>query len=461
VPPLESSIARPSPVSGGRLRAFVAVLLALGAGPVAAQETLDGGTSVAVDPSARERIERWQRREEYARAAQLLREREAELVELQIRFAAIPTHDYRAPLRAAFLQEELRAAGCEDVRQDAAGNVLARLPGSRRGAPVVVLGAHLDTVFPDLDSIAVVREGTILRGPGIGDDAAGLAALVHLSRALREARLPLRYDLWFVGTVGEEGEGDLRGVRALFSGELAQRAVVAFVSLDVGNPHQIVTEGVGSRRLHAVVLGPGGHSWGHFGRPNPIHALSRAIDAFLSEPIPEDSRTTFNVGVIDGGRGVNVIPDRASLRVDLRSESQAALDAVERRFRAALDTGIVREQSWSRGDGRLELRVETIGDRPVGRTPPESELVRVAVAAFAARGFSPALGSASTDANWPMRLGVPAIAIAHGCRGHQAHAIDEWCDTAGRADVLAAQVLLLAALSEREARPVTRRLPTD
>ena len=417
--------------------------------------------SEPLDSAALAHVQALAEDERVAQALDLLRQRDEEITELQIRFAEIPTHDERAAERATLFAELLRAAGVQGVHQDEAGNVIGRLRGREAGARGVVLCAHLDTVFPGLEPITVERQGNTLTGPGVGDDAAGLAAVVHLVRALRESEVPLRRDLYIVGTVGEEGEGDLHGVKALFSGELPPQRVHAFLSVDLGTQLQIVNEGLGSRRLLVTVLGPGGHSWGDFGRPNPIHALARAVDEFLATPLPQGDRSSFNVGIIEGGRGVNVIPESASMRVDIRSESPVLLAAIETRFRAALDSALTRERAWAKLDMPLEIEVTTIGDRPSGRTPPDSPLVRTFVAAFASQSLAVVLGNSSTDANWPMSLGVPALALPHGCQGRDAHSLAESCDTSGRPPVLAAELLALVATAELEGPIQPRRQPTD
>lgn len=447
-----STACRAGALGRGRLAVGLAwLVLAAAAPPSHGQGDVTvsrNNVPAAVDSTMLARIRALATDARVAAAIDLLRERDDEITELQIRFARIPAPDYRAPQRAALLLDLLRAAGLEGVHQDAAGNVLARLHGTAPAESAVVLSAHLDTVFPGLDSILVEREGTILRGPGVADDAAGLAAMVHLARALRDARVPLRRDIVIAGTVGEEGEGDLRGVKHLFEVEVPPARVAAFLTLDLGSPTQFANGGLGSRRLHVTVRGPGGHSWADFGRPNPIHALSRAVAAFVEAPLPLGPRCSFNVGVIEGGRGVNVIPEEASLRLDLRCESAEQLSQLEESFRAALDQALERERAWSAGKGDLAAEIDVIGDRPVGITPPESPLVTTAVAAFASRSFPVFLGSSSTDANLPMSLGVPALGLPHGCQGHEAHSLREWCDTAGRPAVLGAELLTLVALAE-------------
>jgi len=422
-------------------------------------ETQRAGVNAAVEAEAQlvAAIRRLETQPGVQRALEMLRGRTEELTQLQIEFARIPAPDPRAPQRGAFLRRRLEAAGLQGVRSDAAGNVIGVLPrrgaqgggasgGDGRGNPrrVVVLSAHLDTVFPELTDIEIQRDGGILRGPGIADDAAGLAAIVHLADVLCGAGVQFEQDVAVVGTVGEEGEGDLRGVKHLFSVEFPPERVAAFLTLDLGDPREIVNSGLGSRRLCVRARGPGGHSWGAFGRPNPIHALARGIERFLSAVPSGSARTSYNVGCIEGGRGVNVIPESASARVDLRGESAADLATLETSFRAALEAGLSAERAWSRSAAEaLQLEVEVIGDRPAGTTPADSGLVRAAVAAFSSRNLRVRLGTTSTDANEPMRLGVPAVALPHGVRAHDTHSLREWCRVEGRATVLEAELLTL------------------
>jgi tripeptide aminopeptidase len=417
--------------------------------------------AVALDPQALAGIQALAQDERVGRALDLLRERDEAITSLQIRLAEIPTYDERAAERADVFAELLRDVGLRDVHQDEAGNVIGSLRGAAPNEPVVVLSGHLDTVFPGLVDIQIERDGNILRGPGVGDDAAGLAAVVHIARALHEAGVPLRRNVVVVGTVGEEGEGDLHGVKALFSADFPPDRVHAFLSLDLGAQMQVVNEALGSQRLHVTISGPGGHSWGDFGRPNPIHALARAVTEFLKEPLPQGRRSSFNVGVIEGGRGVNVIPESASMRVDMRSEDPLLLQEIDARFRAAVDSAMAQERAWSRIDIPLTLEIETIGDRPAGLTPPESPLVTTAVAAFGSQSMGVVLGSSSTDANWPMSLGIPSLALPHGCQGREAHSLNEWCDTTGRAPVLAAELLAVVGTAELAGPIRPRPQPTD
>lgn len=368
------------------------------------------------------------------------------LTDLQVEIARIPTHDVRAERRARTLEARLREAGVASLRTDAAGNVIGVVPG-RADDGVVIVSAHLDTVFPGLEPIAIERQDPILRGPGISDDAAGLAALVILCRAFCEAELSPRHDVAFVCTVGEEGEGDLCGVRHLFENEFAARQVRAFLTLDLGGQNTIVNQGLGSRRLQLTLRGPGGHSWGDFGRPNPVHALARGLGQFLDAERGELGVVSFNVGSLEGGRGVNAIPESATARVDLRATERSELERLEARLREALRTGFVRERSWSRDAEALQLDIQVIGDRPSGRTPADSELVRTMVAAFAQFEIAVELSTSSTDANEPMSRAVPALALPHGARAYNAHSEQEWCDVRGREPVLSAIFVAVAHLA--------------
>jgi acetylornithine deacetylase/succinyl-diaminopimelate desuccinylase-like protein len=399
------------------------------------------------DAQTRKRVHDLESHPRVVAALELLHQRADEITDLQVEFARLPSPDHRATQRARLLERLLQEAGLSRVRGDAAGNVIATLPGADRRS--VLMSAHLDTVFPDLEKIEIEREGGVLRGPGVADDAAGLAAIVHVARALREAEVPLHHDLVVVGTVGEEGEGDLRGVKHLFEAEYPREQVVAFLTLDLGAHESIVHAGLGSRRLRVTLEGPGGHSWGDFGRPNPIHALSRGLARFLERvPRPRNGGSSYNVGTIEGGRGVNVIPEHASVRVDLRSESIQDLTTLELALHEALKAGVELERDWSRADAEaLKLRVEVIGDRPVGVTDPDSPVMRAAVAAFAACDLRARLSRSSTDANVPMSLGIPALALPHGAHTLNAHSMQEWCDVRGRQPVLDAVLLTVVALS--------------
>jgi tripeptide aminopeptidase len=344
----------------------------------------------------------------------------------QVAVCQIPAPPFQEAARGVHYANQLRALGVSNVRTDGEGNVIGELPGRGPG-PTLVLSSHLDTVFPEGTDVTVTREGTLLRGPGIGDDCRGLATTLAVARALASSKVPFGGRLLIVATVGEEGPGNLRGVRALFSGPLKD-SIDAFISVD-GTGIAITNGAVGSARYRFTVKGPGGHSYGAFGMPNPIHAVGRAIAAIGDVEVPRQPRTTFNVGIITGGRSVNTISDEASFDLDMRSESWSTLQELDGRVQALVREAVAAELArWPSSRARLELVVDTIGIRPAGTTPDTARLVRVASGAADALGLYAPLNASSTDANLPISLGVPAITVDGGGVGRGAHALEESYD---------------------------------
>jgi tripeptide aminopeptidase len=364
-------------------------------------------------------------RRDVAAAADALKAREAAIVADQVAISEIPAPPFKEAARAEALRQRFVEAGLSEVRIDAIGNVL----GVRRGRsprPHVVISAHLDTVFPDGTDVRVTRAGTVLKGPGIGDDARGLAVLVAVARALSASSIQTAGTVTFAATVGEEGLGDIRGARHLVNAELP--TIDAFVSID-GAGLDVTNVGVGSRRYKVTFTGPGGHSYGAFGTANPIHALGRAIAAVSDLAVPSTPRTTFNVGRIGGGTSVNAIPFEAWFEVDLRSADAAALGALDSRFKALVDHAVAAENArWNR-PGQVSATLTIVGDRPAGGTAASAPIVRAALAATSAVGERASLREGSTDANAAMHRGIPAITIDAGGSGSGAHALDEAFDT--------------------------------
>ncbi|HEY0016617.1 MAG TPA: M20/M25/M40 family metallo-hydrolase [Longimicrobium sp.] len=360
-------------------------------------------------------------------ALEAARAGEAQTIEDQIAICQIEAPPFKEQRRAEDYRRRLEALGLRNVRIDSVGNVIAERPGEP-GEPVVVISGHLDTVFPEGTDVTVRREGTTLRAPGIGDDCRGLAILLGIARALDQAQVRTRGTIVFVGTVGEEGAGNLRGVRHLFARELRDR-VDYFISVD-GTGLGLTKDAVGSHRYTVTYRGPGGHSYGDFGAPNPVHALGRAIAKISDFSVPTDPRVTFSVGVIEGGTSVNSIAMSAAMQVDMRSVDAGALDALDARLQTALRQALDEENArWSQGD-RLTMEIDTIGIRPAGTQPADARIVRAATDAGRALGFDvPAIAS-STDANIPIGLGIPAVTIDGGGRGGGAHSLGEWFDTA-------------------------------
>jgi tripeptide aminopeptidase len=364
------------------------------------------------------------RRPPVAGALASLRATNSWTLEQQTSICEIPAPPFGEAARAAEYRRRFEALGFRNVRIDAEGNVIAERPGTGTG-PRLVLSAHLDTVFPDTVDVTVRREGNRLLGPGIGDDCRGLAVVLAVARALRDAGVQTAGTIVFVGTVGEEGQGNLRGVRHLIDRQSAG-PVDFFLSVD-GAGLSATTRAVGSHRYRVTVHGPGGHSWSDFGIPNPAHALGRVIAGLAALPVPSTPRTTFNVGILEGGTSVNSIPAAASMLVDLRSESQAALDSLDAGFRRAVAAGVDAEiQRWPGPRQRLRAEITDIGRRPAATMPDTSIVVRATLRAAELLGFTPALVAGSTDANYPMSLGIPSVTLDGGGRGGGAHSLGEW-----------------------------------
>lgn len=371
----------------------------------------------------------------------------ADITRDHIALSSVPSPPFGEAERARVFGEMLRAYGLSEVSIDAEGNCVGlRRRHSPRAAEaptnqttvgqLLIVSAHLDTVFPPgTDCTVRVDESGRLHGPGVADDGCGLAALLALLRALEAGAIETARSILFVGTVGEEGEGNLRGVRHLLTrGEWAGQ-VGDFISFDGPSVERITHVALGSRRYRLQLSGPGGHSWGDFGVPNPIHAAGRVVARLASYPAPRNPRTTYNVGRINGGTGVNVIAREVSLDIDLRSQAAEELRRLDAFFRRAVREA-VEEENYERAahhSAPLAFDLQLIGDRPGGETSPREFLVRLAEEATRACGHRPALDCSSTDANIPISLGVPAITIGAGGACANSHTLDEWYDPAQRA----------------------------
>src|SRR2546423_12382712 len=368
----------------------------------------------------------------------------------QAALSAIPAPTGAEGARGARVAEMLGDVGLEDVSIDDVGNVRGWSVGARHVVPpndgCVVLCAHLDTVFgPEFD-VSVARRGPRLVGPGIADNARGLAALVAIGEALVRAEVETRRPVLFAATVGEEGSGDLRGVRHLFDDAIRPHA---FIALDGAGIERIVHRALGARRYRVTYGGPGGHSWAAFGVPNPAHAVGRAIDAIAGIPAHTAPRTAHSVVRLGGGTGLNSIPQEAWFDLDLRSEEPRALAQLDVTVRAALERAADDEnRTRSTGTPPLRLEVQLVGDRPCGLTPRAHPLVQAAIAANRALGRDCELASASTDANAPIALGIPAIALGAGGKAGDAHLTTEWFENVEGALGIVRALLVTAAMAE-------------
>jgi tripeptide aminopeptidase len=344
----------------------------------------------------------------------------------QIALTEIPAPPFGEEARGRRMAELLTEAGLVDVEADPVGNVLSLRPGTEDRKPLV-LSAHIDTVFPTGTDVSVRRDGDVLRAPGISDDARGLAALVAIARALSEAGITTRLPILFAATVGEEGSGDLRGVRHLFEAGGAASDVAGFISLDGAGMRYVVTRGLGAKRFRVVLRGRGGHSWIDYGAPNPIHALGRAVGALAAWPTPIDPPLSLTVARWGGGTSVNAIPEEAWVDVDMRSESSSHLATGEERLRAVLERSVSEEKAGTTdGSRRLDLEIKTVGHRPAGFTDLDSPLVEATLEATRASGIEPVVTASSTDANLPMSLGIPAITLGAGGSAGEVHTNREW-----------------------------------
>jgi acetylornithine deacetylase/succinyl-diaminopimelate desuccinylase-like protein len=363
----------------------------------------------------------------------------------QIAVSAIPSPTGGEAARGAYLAARFDALGLR-VRVDEVGNVLGTRAGADDDAPVV-LCAHLDTVFPGDADVTVRRRGARLDGPGIVDNARGLAGMLALARVIDGTTLRTRRPIVFVGTVGEEGGGDLRGATHLFAS--MDRAPACCIALDGAGDDRIVHRALGVRRFRITYRGAGGHSWAAYGVPNPVHAAGAAAARLAALPLPRRPRTTLSVCRIGGGISVNSIPEDSWLEVDLRSSSSDVLAGCVADVRAAVHTA-AREENSRRAPGTepLSYDVAMIGDRPCGATSEHHPLVRIACAATRAIGRVPELVTASTDANVPISLGIPAIAIGAGGRGGGVHTPAEWYDNADGALGLARALATVVASAE-------------
>jgi acetylornithine deacetylase/succinyl-diaminopimelate desuccinylase-like protein len=327
--------------------------------------------------------------------------------------------------RGNWLLERFRALGLTQLDRDAAGNVIGVRAGIEPDERPVVVCAHLDTVFPRDTEIRVRREGDRLVGPGIGDNGRGLAALLALASAIDGVAVRTRAPIVFVGTTGEEGAGDLRGAKHLFANGM--RVARAAVILDGAGDDRVVHQALGSRRYRVTFRGPGGHSWSAYGAPNAVHAAAACAARLAALPLPAEPRTTLSVGRIGGGMAVNAIPSEAWLEVDVRSTAPEHLPRLEAQIEAIVRQSEREENARrARGSAALTSEIALIGDRPAGETAVDHPLIAAAMEATRLIGREPALAAASTDANVPISLGIPAVAIGAGGRGGNAHTPAEW-----------------------------------
>jgi tripeptide aminopeptidase len=403
-----------------------------------------------VYPSVQQEVARLAGLPEVRSAFGRFRFEEPQFAQWQMEVSRVAAPPFGEAGRGAWLADRFRELGLTGVQVDEVGNVFGVRPGY--GSRFVALSAHMDTVFPATTPLNIRQQGSRLYGPGISDNAAGITAMLAVASVLSSSAITHALPFVFIGNVGEEGEGDLRGMRHVFQTPRWRDAIAYSVIVDGAGSDTVVAEALGSRRFEVIARGPGGHSWSDFGTPNPIIVLARAIHSFSETPVPASPKTTFNVGVIRGGTSVNSIPESASMRVDLRSTSMAEIDRLERALRVAIDHAVDSQNlpAATRGTRTTQVvqaEVVEIGNRPAGELSREARLLKVIRAVDAQLGNTAQIQRASTDANIPLSLGREAIAIGGGGTGGGAHTLQEWFDCHGRELGLRRILLTMLALS--------------
>jgi tripeptide aminopeptidase len=373
---------------------------------------------------------------------------EHELRRLQLEISRIPAPPFGEAARANWLRDRFLATGFEKVEIDEIGNVIAILPGLNDNIPGAAISAHLDTVFPSGTEMNIREDRDRIYGPGVSDNAAGLVAMLAIAMAMRETQIQCQSDVVFIGNVGEEGEGDLRGIRHIFEKSEWGGRIGSTIVIDGSGTDAVIGQALGSRRFEVIVRGPGGHSWSDFGQPNPIVAISRIVSRFSQTPLPPSPKTTFNFGVISGGTSVNSIPELAQVSIDLRSASATELQRLEDELRAVIQTEIPAGRDGY--PAKLSCELKKIGDRPAGELQSDSRLLEVIRAVDTHLSISSQMRRASTDANIPIAMGRDAITIGAGGSGGGAHTVREWFDPAGRSLALKRILLTLLAMAGAE-----------
>ena len=346
-----------------------------------------------------------------------------------IEITQIPAPPFGEETRGKHIAQMFKDAGAKDVTIDEVGNVIARLKGTKSGKTVALV-AHIDTVFPIDTDVTVRKEGNTYIAPGIGDNSRGVVVMLSLIRAMKAHNIQTGADVLFIGNIGEEGLGDLRGVKHLYREGAAP--IDAMIAIDASSTHSLIYGGVGSFRYRVTVKGPGGHSWSDFGDANPHHALGRMMTLFAErapQVTAEGPRTSFSVGRIGGGTSINSIPFESWMEVDMRSINMDKLREIDAVFQQAIQDGLTAENKARKRGHEISVDVKKVGDRPAGVAPLDQPLIVDAAAAMAALGLTPKLGLSSTDANIPISLGQPAITIGRGGVSKGAHSFEEtWTD---------------------------------
>jgi len=348
--------------------------------------------------------------------------------DLLIKLTEVPAPPFGEAKRAKLFAQLLKAAGLFDVTIDKVGNVIGVRPGSKKNGRRIALSAHLDTVFPIETDVTVKKEGDKLIAPGIGDNTRGLVTLLSVLKSIQHANIQTEETLLFIGNVGEEGLGDLRGIRHLFNE--SDIVVDEIIVIDGGEQNRVITSGVGSHRYRVTFKGPGGHSWGAFGLSNPHHALGRTIAIFDEKATKLQNSTiqkvSHNIGRIGGGTSVNSIPFESWFEVDMRSASQELINDMDAILKDSVKRAVKQENDERLKGDKLTVELKSVGRRPAAKGNPDWALTKNTISALMYLGIKPSVRSSSTDASIPISLGIPALTISRGGKGSKAHSLDEY-----------------------------------
>lgn len=405
----------------------------------------DAGRTAIIEPKYQNELNDLSKNKQIQAAFQSIVAQNKQNIDELIVLTEIPAPPFKEDKRAARFMQLLKDAGVDSIWIDKVGNVIALRKG-KDSKRTVVLDAHTDTVFPEGTDVKVKFKGDTLYAPGIGDDTRGLVMVASVLRAMNAAKIQTQADILFVGTVGEEGLGDLRGVKQMFSPESPR--IDAWISIDGGNIGRISSMGLGSYRYRVTFKGPGGHSWGAFGLANPQHALGSAIHYFSKAAdkfTKFGARTSFNVGRIGGGTSVNSIAFESWMEVDMRSEFPENLNKVDSIFKASIYQALEEHNAMKRKGPNLTVDIVKIGDRPSGELADEVPLIQKSLAAVAVFGVTPRVGRGSTNSNMPISKGIPAVTIGRGGKSGNAHSLNEWyLDFEGYKSIQAALLTLVS-----------------
>ncbi len=403
------------------------------------------GKAISAQSTYKAQIEKISNDKKVQMAFEIIKQLEPTTMKELIELTEIPAPPFMEQKRAERFMQMLKNAGIDSIWTDEVGNVLALRKGKGNGKTVLIEG-HLDTVFPMDTDVKVKMKGDTLFAPGIADDTRALSVVLTVVKAMNQAKISTESDILFAGTVGEEGLGDLRGIKHIFKS--GNQKIDSHIALDGGDISGLVTNGLGSVRYKIIFNGPGGHSWGAFGLANPHHAMGKAIDYFntaAAKFVEDGPKTTYNVGRIGGGTSVNSIPFETWMEVDMRSLSPVKLKGIEQILLNQVNKALDDYNSGIKIGAKLTVQFEKIGERPSGVQKEDLPLIQRAIAAIEYFKAKPSLGTGSTNSNTPISIGIPSITIGRGGKGGNAHSLDEWWINENGAEAIKFALLILIA----------------